>query len=121
MTHGIKCTTLEETLQTLEKGNIPEIWGNFELEIRTNCVVWVSYGSPIIKVYGDIHPYIMTFMSCQPHISTHDSSSPCIITHNSSEPRIATYDSSSPHIAIYDLSCPYITIQDNSTYTLSRA
>lgn len=108
MSNYIKCTTEQETLKAIKDGDIPDIYGNFSIDIRTNCHVNVKEGFPVIRVSSSSRPTIEICGSSSPNILVYDSSTPLITVRDCGSPHIETFDSGSPKIYTYNLSNPSI-------------
>jgi hypothetical protein len=104
MNNLIKCTTAEEAYKAIENEDIPEVYGDVSLDIRTNCTLRVMDGSPRIKTYGSSSPDISIEGSSSPEISAKDLSSPNIYVRDLSSPVIKSWNSSRPRIITHWLS-----------------
>lgn len=123
-TSWVKCSNIDEVLQAVSNKKLPEIYGDFDIDIQSNYTFRVRQGSPkftlnhltnhVIGVWGDSSPLITLLGKSKPYIKTFEESKAIIEVKSESSPRFDTFDNSRPSIRISSSNLVVIDAYDQS-------
>lgn len=91
------CRTPEEVYESIRRGAIPVLCGDFEVTIKSDKIR-VSEGSPTIIIGAKDSPIIDVMNSSSPIIRTQEDSTPFITARDQSQPLIQTWGDSQPTV-----------------------